>query len=43
MFTLYAIQQGMTSVSLKYCRPWDANDCPNFLFYMITISSQEPH
>nr|WP_244191586.1 protease inhibitor I42 family protein [Brevibacillus fortis] len=32
-----ALQQGMTSISLKYCRPWDNGDCGEFVFYVVRI------
>lgn len=37
VFTFRALQAGMTSISLKYCRPWDASDCAAFAFYMMEI------
>jgi inhibitor of cysteine peptidase len=43
LVTLYAFQPGTTSISLKYCRPWDAGDCPNFAFYIVIITSRRPN
>lgn len=32
-----ALKQGLTTLSLKYCRPWDESDCAQFHFYLIAI------
>lgn len=37
VFTFQTLQAGMTSISLKYCRPWDAGDCAAFIFYTVEI------
>jgi inhibitor of cysteine peptidase len=37
VLTFQSLQKGVTSISLKYCRPWDTSDCPTFAFYTVTI------
>lgn len=37
VFTFQSLHTGMTSISLKYCRPWDAGDCAAFAFYTVEI------
>ncbi|MGG3882983.1 protease inhibitor I42 family protein [Brevibacillus panacihumi] len=32
-----ALKQGLTTLSFKYCRPWDESDCAQFHFYLIAI------
>ncbi|WNC12567.1 protease inhibitor I42 family protein [Brevibacillus brevis] len=38
LFTFHALQKGMTSIAMKYCRPWDAGDCGSFDFTIVTIT-----
>ncbi|MFD2371274.1 protease inhibitor I42 family protein [Brevibacillus sp. GCM10020057] len=37
VLTFHALQPGMTSIALKYCRPWENADCVHFLFAIVTI------
>jgi inhibitor of cysteine peptidase len=32
-----ALHRGKTTISLKYCRPWDESDCANYAFTIVTI------
>ena len=32
-----SLHTGMTSIALKYCRPWDTGDCAAFAFYTVEI------
>ncbi|HBZ80480.1 MULTISPECIES: protease inhibitor I42 family protein [unclassified Brevibacillus] len=36
-FAFRAINRGVTTLSFKYCRPWDQSDCASFVFYIVTI------
>lgn len=38
LVTFQTLEPGMTSISLKYCRPWDARDCGSFAFYVVMIT-----
>nr|WP_217444740.1 protease inhibitor I42 family protein [Brevibacillus sp. HB1.2] len=37
VMSFQALRRGMTSISMKYCRPWDSGDCGEFVFYVVTI------
>lgn len=37
VLTFHALQTGMTSIALKYCRPWENADCAHFSFTIVTI------
>jgi len=37
VLTFHALQPGMTSIALKYCRPWDHLDCGSFSFTIVRI------
>ncbi|MFS0553026.1 protease inhibitor I42 family protein [Brevibacillus sp. 179-C9.3 HS] len=37
VLSFQALRRGMTSISMKYCRPWDRGDCGEFVFYVVTI------
>ncbi|KLI00794.1 hypothetical protein AA984_02455 [Brevibacillus formosus] len=37
VMSFQALRRGMTSISLKYCRPWDSGDCGAFVFYVVTV------
>ncbi|WP_235694689.1 protease inhibitor I42 family protein [Brevibacillus agri] len=36
-FTFRALRRGVTSLSFKYCRPWEPSDCASFVFYVVTV------
>ncbi|WP_301169106.1 protease inhibitor I42 family protein [Brevibacillus nitrificans] len=36
--TFQPLRPGMTSIALKYCRPWDDGDCAHFSFTIVQIS-----
>ncbi|MFP3391042.1 protease inhibitor I42 family protein [Brevibacillus sp. SIMBA_040] len=38
IFTFQPLRTGVTSIALKYCRPWDVSDCANVHFYAVTIA-----
>lgn len=38
VLTFHARKKGMTSIALKYCRPWDDTDCGSFAFTIVDIS-----
>lgn len=38
VLTFQSLKAGITSIALKYCRPWDDSDCGNFAFYVVTIA-----
>lgn len=37
VMSFQALRRGMTSISVKYCRPWDSGDCGEFVFYVVAI------
>ncbi|BAH44481.1 MULTISPECIES: protease inhibitor I42 family protein [Brevibacillus] len=37
VMSFQALRRGMTSISVKYCRPWDNGECGEFVFYVVTI------
>jgi inhibitor of cysteine peptidase len=32
-----ALRRGKTTISLKYCHPWDESDCANAFYVSVTI------
>ncbi|QRG65519.1 protease inhibitor I42 family protein [Brevibacillus choshinensis] len=38
VLTFHAHLPGMTSIAMKYCRPWDDTDCGTFSFTIVQIS-----
>lgn len=37
VYSFQALRQGMTSISLKYCRPWEGGECGEFVFYVVDV------
>ncbi|MED1860593.1 protease inhibitor I42 family protein [Brevibacillus reuszeri] len=38
VFTFQPLHSGITSIALKYCRPWDESDCASLRFYAVTLA-----
>lgn len=36
--TFHALRPGMTTIAMKYCRPWDEGDCATFAFTIVQIA-----
>jgi inhibitor of cysteine peptidase len=36
-WTFQALHRGKTTISMKYCRPWDESDCARFAFFVASI------